>query len=211
MSMKNIYLFGYSGHALVVNDCASHAYSVIGYFDRKENSSNPLGIIFLGDERTTDLHQYRDQGFVFPSVGKNTSRKNLRELFIENGLRETVLIHPSSFVSTNAIIGLSTMIGPNAVVNAFAQIGNGVIINSGAIVEHECLVGDCCHIAPGAVIAGNVEIGEGSFIGANSVVKEGVRIGKNVVIGAGSAVLTDIPDNELWAGVPAIKKKSVEE
>lgn len=210
MSMKQIFLFGYSGHALVVNDCLPNDLSVGGYFDQKENPVNPLNFNYLGDESSIDPNLYCEEGFGFPSVGNNSIRKKLRSYFKENGFKETTLIHSNAFVSKSSIIGLSTMVGPNAVVNAFAQIGNGVIINSGAIVEHECMIGDYSHIAPGTVLAGNISIGENSFIGANSVIKEGIRIGKNVIVGAGSVVLTDIPDNELWAGAPAIKKRSLE-
>jgi acetyltransferase-like isoleucine patch superfamily enzyme len=99
---------------------------------------------------------------------------------------------------------------PKAVVNAFAKVGVGVILNTGALIEHECVIGDYSHIAPGTVLAGNVSVGSNTFIGANSTVKQGIVIGNNAVIGAGSVVLTDIGDNEMWAGVPAKKIKDIE-
>jgi serine acetyltransferase len=36
-----------------------------------------------------------------------------------------------------------------------------------------------------------------------------VKIGVNCVIGAGAVVLNNVPDNELWAGVPAQSKKKL--
>lgn len=45
----------------------------------------------------------------------------------------------------------------------------------------------------------------GAKIGANSTIRAGVTIGENAVIGCGSVVLKDVPDNEVWAGVPAKK------
>ncbi len=46
---------------------------------------------------------------------------------------------------------------------------------------------------------------EYAFLGVNSVVMPGVTIGTGAVIGAGAVVTTDVPDYEIWAGVPAKK------
>lgn len=53
-----------------------------------------------------------------------------------------------------------------------------------------------------------VLIGDDVTLFANVVVDIGVKIGDGAVIGATSLVLSDIPPNELWAGIPAkfIKK-----
>lgn len=207
MILKETILLGYSGHALVVANCLTNGHEITGYFDQKENASNPLDISYLGNENDFHFSTSEEGNYYFPAVGDNSLRKKMRDFLLLKQLHETTAIHSTSYIAENANIGQSSMIGPKAIVNDFAQIGNGVIVNSGAIIEHECKIDDYVHIAPGAVIAGNVTIGELSFVGANSVVKEGVKIGKNVIIGAGSVVLVNIPDNELWAGSPASKKK----
>lgn len=50
-----------------------------------------------------------------------------------------------------------------------------------------------------------VNIGNYVGIGVNSVVLPGVNIGNRVIIGAGSVVTKDVPDNCVFAGVPAKK------
>ncbi len=53
-----------------------------------------------------------------------------------------------------------------------------------------------------------VEIDDGSDIGAGTIILPGVKIGKGVIIGAGSVVTHDVPDFEIWAGVPAKKLRT---
>lgn len=50
---------------------------------------------------------------------------------------------------------------------------------------------------------GKVEIGNNVFIGARSVILPGVKIGDNVIVATNSSVAKDIPDGEIWGGVPA--------
>lgn len=59
---------------------------------------------------------------------------------------------------------------------------------------------------------GKVTLKENCFLGCNTVICAPVTIGRNSVVAAGSIVTKDIPDNELWGGVPAkfIKKLQFE-
>lgn len=58
---------------------------------------------------------------------------------------------------------------------------------------------------------GKIEIGNDVVIGANAVILYDVKIGDRVVIGAGSVVTADIPDDCVYAGVPARKIGSSED
>lgn len=49
-----------------------------------------------------------------------------------------------------------------------------------------------------------IHIGKYVFIGADSTIMKGVTIGDFAVVGAGSVVRSDIPENEVWAGNPAV-------
>jgi len=55
----------------------------------------------------------------------------------------------------------------------------------------------------------SVVIKENAFIGARSIILKGVTIGKNSIVGAGSVVTKSIPDNQIWAGNPAVFIKNV--
>ena len=58
---------------------------------------------------------------------------------------------------------------------------------------------------------GCIEIMDNVFIGAGSRILYDTRIGSNVIIGAGSLVNKDVPDNSVYAGVPARYVCSFEE
>lgn len=47
------------------------------------------------------------------------------------------------------------------------------------------------------------EIGDNVVLSSGAKVLGEIRIGNNVIIGANSVVTRSIPDNEVWAGVPA--------
>lgn len=54
-----------------------------------------------------------------------------------------------------------------------------------------------------------ISVGNDVWIGGNVTIIGGVHIGNNVIIGAGAVVTKDIPDNTVYAGVPAKKIKSL--
>lgn len=64
---------------------------------------------------------------------------------------------------------------------------------------------------PEICIYGPIVVGSWTFIGARSTILPNVRIGSNCIIGCGSIVTKNVPDNEVWAGVPARKICTIEE
>jgi acetyltransferase-like isoleucine patch superfamily enzyme len=50
----------------------------------------------------------------------------------------------------------------------------------------------------------SVTIMDGAFIGGHTTILKGVTIGKNSIIGAGSVVFHSVPDEQVWAGNPAV-------
>lgn len=55
-----------------------------------------------------------------------------------------------------------------------------------------------------------VEIGDNVFIGAKCIIMKGVTIGENSIIGAGSVVTKSIPENQIWAGNPAVYIRNID-
>ena len=190
---KNIYIYGASGHGLVVADIAR----ACGYDD----------VIFVddGDNEYPSFEDIkRTSGIpVAFGIGSNSIRAKLFERVQNSGFEIVSLIHPSAIISSSVTIGKGTVIMPNVVVNAKATIGNGVILNSSCVVEHDCMIDDFVHISPKVSLAGDVKVGKFTHIGIGSNVIQGIIIGSNVIVGGGSMVIRNIDDNHKVVGIPA--------
>ena len=199
---KSIYIYGASGHGLVVADVAKSC----GY----EN------IVFLDDDKSKgflafeDIKENRDYHIAF-GIGNNQIREKLYKKVKENGFFTPILIHPSSIISPSARIEEGTVVMPNVVVNAKAYIGKCVILNSSCVVEHESIIGDFVHISPKVAIAGDVRIGNFTHIGIGSSIIQCLEIGKNSIIGAGSVVVKNIADFKKVYGNPCKEVGNIDE
>ncbi len=94
-------------------------------------------------------------------------------------------------------------------------IGKNFVIehSGGIVVSGFARFGDNCRIRNGVVIGLSrvqdpcaPQFGDNVDIGAGAKVLGPIRIGNNVFIGANAVVLTDVPDNCIAVGVPAIIK-----
>lgn len=191
--MKAIYIYGASGHGLVVADIArACGYDDIVFCDDGDNE-------YLTFE---DIKANNHIPIAF-GVGSNTIRAKLFDRVKNSGFEIVSLIHPSSIISPSVTIGKGTVVMPNVVVNAKAVIGDGVILNTACVVEHECIIEDFVHISPNVALAGDVKVGKYTHIGIGSNVIQGIIIGKNTIVGGGSMVIRNIDDNQKVVGVPA--------
>ena len=88
------------------------------------------------------------------------------------------------------------------------NIGNDVTFSSKVhILAHDASTKK--HI--GYTKIGLITIEDNVFIGANCTVLPNVKIGKNSIIAAGAVVTKDVPEGEVWGGVPARKIQTLNE
>lgn len=125
-------------------------------------------------------------------------------------------IRPGCFFNSEQV-----HIGSNSFINYFTQFHSGYDERGKITLGERCYIGmnvNFCTIShelgDSSQRAGKntyqpITVGNGAWIGANSVILPGVTIGEGCVISAGSIVIKDCEPNTLYAGNPAVKKKSL--
>jgi len=116
----------------------------------------------------------------------------------------TIHIGANFFNPSNITIGHDTIIGDHCFMDGRAplKIGSHVGIASQVLIyndEHDINSLDYGNSF------GPVEIGDYVFIGPRAIILPNIKIGKGAVVAAGAVVTKDIPDFEIWGGVPAKK------
>lgn len=136
----------------------------------------------------------------------------LQEAFeIDSGIK----IWDNCNIYDTAQIGKGVSIGAGTEIGHEVKIGNGVRIGAQCFIPEGVTIEKDCFIAPGVKFSndkhppsnkkkwGKVLVKEGATIGMGAIILPGVVIGKKAMIGAGAVVTKDVPDNEVWYGVPA--------
>ena len=94
------------------------------------------------------------------------------------------------------------------------DIGTFTYINAryGITISDLVQIGSHCSIYSHSTIddkKGKIVLEKNCRIGTHSTVMPNVTIGENAIVAAYSFVTSNIPDNELWGGVPAVKIKNL--
>lgn len=113
------------------------------------------------------------------------------------GVRIGRHVHIASFCHLNAG-------GGELVIEDCVALSSGVVVCSGQ-PDLEGKYGS--PVAPNVppAIRMSTTLREGAVLFARSVVLPGVTVGRFAVVGAGAVVTKDVPDGEVWMGVPARK------
>lgn len=153
-------------------------------------------------------------------VGKN--------LQIPNGIPLVIGSHLKIILGDNVTIQRSTIGASKVFDEPIFRVGNNTSINYGTSISvaKEIIIGDNCMISDSCMIMDSddhpvdpekrllglpvdpkdvkpVKIGNNVWIGAYTVILKGVCIGDNAIIGTHSVVTRNVPENSIYAGVPA--------
>ena len=193
-------IIGCGGHSKVITEIAETLnYKDIKYFDINKSKKEYMGFKVLSNIK----ENYNGEFIV--AIGDNFLREKVYLDFLleHKNSKPSTLIHPKSFISKRALVGLGTVIMPHATVNSCAKIGIGVIINSSSILEHDCIMDDFSSLSPGSKIGGSVSIGKRTAIGIGACVNNGIKIEDDVILGSNSLATKNMSRESLYYGNPA--------
>ncbi|WP_442923434.1 NeuD/PglB/VioB family sugar acetyltransferase [Microbacterium sp. KUDC0406] len=170
--------------------------------DTARHGNDVAGVPVLGG---LELAAKRDEQLLV-CVGPSAARRQIVRRLAEAGIGDD---RYGVFVARSARIGATSEVGPGSilldsvVVTADAKIGRHVVVMPNSTITHDDVLEDFSTLAAGVSLGGSVRIREAAYIGMNASVRQGVAVGADATIGMGAAVLTDVPEHETWAGVPA--------
>nr|WP_211160622.1 NeuD/PglB/VioB family sugar acetyltransferase [Microbacterium sp. MF43] len=139
-------------------------------------------------------------------VGSGSARSRVAGRLHALGVREE---RYATYVAESARIGASSRVGRGSVVldgvvvTADVSIGRHCVIMPNCTLTHDDVVEDFATLAAGVSLAGRVRIREMAYIGTNASVRQSTTVGRSATVGMGAVVLTHVPDEQIWAGVPA--------
>ncbi len=151
-------------------------------------------------------NSYRDDAEFVVCAGKGSSRSSIVSALAAHGVsrdRFASIIDPTVRIPASCKVGVGAILLANTVLTADVTLGDHVVTMPGAVITHNCVLEDFATLCAGVTLGGAVHVGQRAYLGTNSSVRQGVRVGSDSVLGMGAALLTDLPDAECWAGVPA--------
>ena len=140
---------------------------------------------------------------VLVCIAKADAKRELTALHLERGYPIASAWHPAATVATSARVGPGCILNAGSVIQPLATVGRGCMIHANVIVEHDAVLGDYVNLAPGCQLAGWVRIEDGATVFTGASVTPTRRVGRGAVVGAGAAVIHDVEDGAVVAGVPA--------
>lgn len=206
--MKNILIYGASGHAKMIIDVIkkNKSHNIIGFVD----TYKPLGYQLSGYKVIGHLEHLKqltidlDIDGIIIAIGDNFTRQkvvtNIKNILHQ--IQFVTVIHPTAVLAEDIIIEHGSVIMAKAVINSGAKVGKFCIINTASTLGHDSIMADFSSLASGVTVAGNVKIGVGSAMCLRAIIIQNIEIGNNTVIGAGSLVLKSIGDLKTAFGNP---------
>ncbi len=169
-----------------------------------------LGVPVLGPVES--VLDYPDTRLVITTghPGDYFSRKRIVDRLGLPDDRFESLVHPSAVVPSSASVGAGSVVHAGVVLTADVVVGRHVVVMPGVTLTHDDRIGDFVTFGAGARMAGRVSVHTGAYVGSGALVREDRSVGAWSLVGMGSVVTRDIPEAEVWAGVPARFMRAVD-
>lgn len=134
----------------------------------------------------------------------------VRIKYSASGVSRSSYLPYKGSISKDLLLGRYSYIGPNAYIPPMVTIGDYFMCGSDLLIVGGDHVFDDYRqpmIFSGRGAQLPTTIGDDVWIGSRVIIMRGVSIGCGVLVSAGSVVVSDIPNNSIYAGVPAVFKR----
>ena len=115
--------------------------------------------------------------------------------------------HTKVLQTGNVIIGDDVEIGCNTCIDRATVdstiVGKGTKIDNLVHLGHNDNIGENCLIVAQVGISGSVTVGHNTTFGGQAATAGHLKIGDNCLFAGRTGIISDVPDNAVWAGFPA--------
>lgn len=115
--------------------------------------------------------------------------------------------HTKVFQTGNVVVGDDVEIGCNTCIDRATVdstvIGKGTKIDNLVHVGHNDIIGENCILVAHVGISGSVTVGNNTTFGGQAATAGHLKIGSNCTFAGRTGIISDVPDNVIWAGFPA--------
>lgn len=200
--MRNLVIYGAGGHGHAVSNLALDLGFKEQVFIDPFTNLTSLNNFSILKEIDKDIST---ESLIVIAVGSIADRKKIFNE-IENSFEKSNfvnLIHPTSVISNNSVLGIGNVIFPKVVLGAKVEVGNFGIINTASVIEHDSKIGDFVNVSPGVICGGNVNIGSNSLIGIGAIIRNGITVSNDSIIGPAAYVNRNTDSYKKYYGIPA--------
>jgi sugar O-acyltransferase (sialic acid O-acetyltransferase NeuD family) len=184
---------------------ASGDHHVVGFLDENPTLwGAPIGgaLVLGGLDRVAHYPRAR----LLLGTSRGRSRAALFHRLTGMGVtsdRYSTVIHPRAVVPPSCLVGAGSVLLAGAVLTTDVTIGQHVAVMPNAVLTHDVVVEDYATVCALVSLGGRSRVRTGTYLAQGATVREGVTLGAWSMVGMGAAVIHEIGDGQLWAGVPA--------
>lgn len=209
--MKKVLIIGGEGHGSVIASCINdnrnfykdYELEVAGFINDFEDYIDNYPV--LG--KISDIDTLTKEGFYFAwgihLIGKNTMTN---EVFSRANIpidRLVTVIHHSAFIGEDVVLEPGVLVMCNVYIASRTHIGKCSMIKANACIGHDINTGPLCHFAMGSITGSYSQLGTCVNIAIGATVLEHILMGDNSMAAARSLITHNVPENAIFAGIPA--------
>ncbi len=165
--ITRLIILGAGGFGRTIADIAKQLKTFDEIFFLDDKAEAAIGTISEADT-------FIDDNTVFyPAIGNNIFRCELIDRIVNAGGNIASIVHPSSYISVTAKMGIGVAVLPHASIGTNVIISDGCILNMNSVIDHDVILECGVHIAPGAIVKGENHISAFTKIDSGNVVERG--------------------------------------
>jgi len=181
--------------------------NISGFLDDNEavHGTSILGIPVIGGSEALENLSSSNVNNIYCPIGNNAVRLRINRQARALGLITPNFVHRSAIVDSTLPKNSGIYVLPGVVIMPFVEFKNDVMISMNAKVAHHTKLEDGVFLSTGASVGASMQLQERAYIGMSATLVTGKckTVGSGATIGAGAVVLSDIPQDSTYAGVPA--------